>query len=76
MTVRVTRDGNRLFGRGTGTGKTELFAFAENRFFLENSGSEITFLRNRRGEVTAMILIVGSKKTTATRIVSKETTGP
>lgn len=68
MTITVTLDGGRLFGQGTGSGKSELFALAENRFFLKNSGSEITFEHDKHGVVTAIILTKGDQKTTVRRI--------
>ncbi|WP_454803382.1 serine hydrolase [Mucilaginibacter phyllosphaerae] len=49
--LMITREGNRLYGQATGQGKLDLFAEAQNKFFLKTVPVEIEFIKNEKGEV-------------------------
>lgn len=65
--VVVTLENGRLFGQETGHGRTEMFAFAEGRFFLKRSGAEIEFLSGPEGNVTTMVMSNDKRRTEAGR---------
>jgi CubicO group peptidase (beta-lactamase class C family) len=65
--VVVTLENGRLFGQETGQGRTEMFASAEDRFFLRGSGVEIEFLSGPGGDVTTMAMSNNSRRTEASR---------
>jgi CubicO group peptidase (beta-lactamase class C family) len=49
--LSITREGNKLYGQATGQGKLDLFAEAQNKFFLKIAPIEIEFIKNDKGEV-------------------------
>jgi CubicO group peptidase (beta-lactamase class C family) len=59
MTARfalaIRADSGRLFVRGTGQPEFELFAEADNRFFMRNVDAQGTFLRNKEGVVDRLL---------------------
>jgi hypothetical protein len=51
----ITREGNRYFGQGTNGFKRELFPATETRFFIPEVESQITFVKDEKGEVVELI---------------------
>jgi hypothetical protein len=51
----ITREGNRYFGQGTNGFKRELFPATETRFFIPEVESQITFVKDDKGEVVELI---------------------
>jgi hypothetical protein len=51
----VSREGNRYFGQGTKNPKRELFPASETRFFIPEIESQITFVKDEKGEVFELI---------------------
>jgi mono/diheme cytochrome c family protein len=50
----VTREGNRYFGQGAKNPKRELFPASETRFFIPEVESQITFVKDEKGEVVEL----------------------
>jgi CubicO group peptidase (beta-lactamase class C family) len=70
--LRVTADGDRLFGQFTDeTVKYELLPDSATRFFSE-SGPSFTFVRNGEGHVVAARFRMGGQNIGATRVVPRE----
>ena len=51
----VSREGNRYFGQGTKNPKRELFPASETRFFIPEIESQITFVKDEKGEVVELL---------------------
>jgi uncharacterized pyridoxamine 5'-phosphate oxidase family protein len=51
----VTREGNRYFGQAPKNPKRELFPVSENKFFIPEVESQITFVKDDKGEVIELI---------------------
>lgn len=47
----ITREGNKLYGQATGQSRLELFAEAQNKFFLKVVPVEIEFIKDENGKV-------------------------
>ncbi len=56
LAIAITREGDHLFGQGTGQPKFELFPESEIKFFLKIIDAQITFIKNEKGEVKEFIL--------------------
>jgi CubicO group peptidase (beta-lactamase class C family) len=54
--LTITRDGNSLFGQGTGQGKVQLFAESSSKFFLKVVDAEVEFIKDEKGRVIKAIL--------------------
>jgi CubicO group peptidase (beta-lactamase class C family) len=54
--ITVTLEGDRLMAQATNQRKNPLFAESETLFFLKVVDAQVEFLKNDKGEVTAMIL--------------------
>jgi len=54
--ITVTLEGNKLYAQPTGQDKLELFAEAQNKFFVKEANAGIEFLTNDKGEVIKGIL--------------------
>jgi CubicO group peptidase (beta-lactamase class C family) len=52
----VTREGDRLFTRRTGGSRLEAFPASETEFFYKDSFTYFTIVKNKKGEVTKMIM--------------------
>ena len=50
----VTREGNRYFGQGAKNPKRELFPASETRFFIPEVESQVTFVKDEKGEVVEL----------------------
>jgi len=64
----VTKQGNRLLWQSPGRPAFEMFAEAENRFFLKARELRVTFLKDERGQVTRMEIDTGGQPVTAEKI--------
>jgi len=51
----VTREGNRYFGQAPNNPKRELFAASESKFFIPEVESQITFVKDEKGEVVELV---------------------
>ena len=51
----VTREGDRYFGQAPGNPKRELFAASDNKFFIPEVESQVTFVKDEKGEVVELI---------------------
>ncbi len=56
ITLIVTLEDGRLFLEWVGEGKAQLFAEAEDKFFLKIAELQVTFTEDESGEVTGLIL--------------------
>jgi CubicO group peptidase (beta-lactamase class C family) len=54
--LTISYDAHSLYGQGTGQGKVQLFAEAQNKFFLKVTDADIEFILNDKGEVSKAIL--------------------
>ncbi|HWS98848.1 MAG TPA: serine hydrolase [Pyrinomonadaceae bacterium] len=68
MIVTVTLENGRLYGQGTGQGKTQIFAASETEFFLKNADVKITFDKDGRGNVVGMTVLKDGRETKARKI--------
>ncbi|WP_457130403.1 serine hydrolase [Mucilaginibacter sp. UYNi724] len=57
--LSITRDGNKLYAQATGQGKLDIFAEAQNRFFLKTVPVEIEFIKNDKGAVVTCRIYQG-----------------
>lgn len=51
----VTREGNRYFGQAPNNPKRELFPSSETRFFIPEVESQITFVKDDKGEIVELL---------------------
>jgi len=51
----VTREGNRYFGQAPKNPKRELFPLSESKFFIPEVESQVTFVKDDKGEVVELI---------------------
>lgn len=56
FSIMVSLDGKNLKAQATGQPSFEIFAEAENKFFLKVVDAQIEFIKNEKGEVTEMVL--------------------
>jgi serine-type D-Ala-D-Ala carboxypeptidase/endopeptidase len=56
FSIRVTREGERLFAQATEQPRFELFAEKETEFFLKVADAQVTFVPDAAGKTVAMIL--------------------
>ena len=58
--VTIRRNGDHLvwqaFGRNALPGALDLYPESETNFFLKINGAQVTFIKNDKGEVTAVIV--------------------
>ncbi len=52
----VTREGDRIFTRRTGSGRLEAFPSSETEFFYKDSFAYFIMVKNKKGEVKKMIM--------------------
>jgi uncharacterized protein YneR len=67
--IEITREGDRLFGQGTGQPRFELFAQSEDRFFLKAVDAQIEFHGYEDGEADTFTLFQNGEHT-LTRVES------
>jgi hypothetical protein len=51
----VTREGNRYFGQAPKNPKRELFPVSDNKFFIPEVESQVTFVKDEKGSVVELI---------------------
>ncbi|ODU23375.1 MAG: hypothetical protein ABS95_03685 [Verrucomicrobia bacterium SCN 57-15] len=60
MKLRISREGEQLLGQFTASGATpgplSIYAESETNFFIKIDGARLTFIKNHKKEVTAVIL--------------------
>mgnify|MGYP001322587564 CR=1 FL=1 len=69
--MTITRERNQLFAQLTGQPKAEIFPKSETEFFWKVVDAQITFVRNKEGEVTHVIHHQGGQTLTAPRLEQK-----
>lgn len=60
--MTIERKGNDLIAQATGQQQFQIFPSSQNRFFLKVVDAEIEFQRNKKGEVTGMVLYQGGRE--------------
>jgi hypothetical protein len=65
--VVITLEGDRLMAKPTGQSKEQLYAEAEDRFFLKTFNAQVEFTRNAEGQTTGLILRQGGRNMRAPR---------
>ena len=68
FTFSISREQDRLFLKATGQEKVEIFAEAENKFFLKVNGAQLEFVKDNSGKITKAILTQGNRQTDAKKI--------
>ncbi len=68
LTLDITREGNRLFAQATGQPKVEIFAEAEDKFFLRVVDAQLTFQQDAAGRITSLEFVQGDARFTLRRI--------
>jgi hypothetical protein len=66
--ITITAREGRLFAQGTGQPAFELFAEADTQFFLKDVQASLTFVKDRQGRVTHLLLSQGGNEATAKKI--------
>ncbi len=66
--IRITRDGEHLYGQATGQGKLEMFPEGERDFFLKAVDAQVTFETDAQGRATALILHQGGRDQRGQRV--------
>lgn len=64
----VTKRGNKLWWQSPGRPPFELFAEAENKFFLKARELQVTFFKDERGQVTNLEINTGGQPVTAKKV--------
>lgn len=60
--ITITRENDQLFGTPTGQPRAELFAEAEDRFFLKVVDAQVVFVSDDAGKVEKLILHQGGRE--------------
>jgi CubicO group peptidase (beta-lactamase class C family) len=68
--LTVNREGDRLMTQATGQSKVEVFPESESEYFLRVVDAQLTFVRDKEGAVTHLILHQGGRDQTAKRLPS------
>jgi len=66
--LSITREGERLLGRATGQGQTELQAESETSFFVRDANAVITFAKDATGKISHLTLQQGGRDMKAKRV--------
>jgi hypothetical protein len=66
--LTITREGDKLYGQGTGQPKLELEAVSETQFTISEVKANITFQRDTDGKVTGLLLTQGPRTANAKKI--------
>ena len=69
--MTITREGDQLFAQLTGQPKFEIFPKSETEFFWKVVDAQITFVRNKKGEIAHIIHHQGGQTLTALRLEQK-----
>jgi serine-type D-Ala-D-Ala carboxypeptidase/endopeptidase len=54
--LKIFREGDQVYGQGTGQGPIQIFPSAANEFFAEIVGIRISFTRDEKGQVNGLVL--------------------
>ena len=60
--IRITKEGDKLFGESSRTPKSEMFPESETKFFLKGADVKFVFLRDDAGKVTGLILYANGQE--------------
>ncbi|MFP5287370.1 MAG: serine hydrolase, partial [Thermoanaerobaculia bacterium] len=66
--LKITREGDQLFGQPTGQPKAELFPASETRFFLRVVEAGVEFQRGTDGRATGLVLHQGGRDVPAKKV--------
>ncbi|MGZ8846530.1 MAG: serine hydrolase [Pyrinomonadaceae bacterium] len=72
--LTITHDGDQLMGHPNNESNAELIPQAENRFFVRENKSEITFERDEKGKVARLSMKTSGQTTVARRLESPPAT--
>jgi hypothetical protein len=64
----VTKEGDKLMGQATGQPKIELLPESDTQFFVKEVNAQVSFLKDEKGVVTALILNQNGQKIEGKRI--------
>lgn len=70
--LTVSREGDRLMTQATGQPKVEVFPESESDYFLRVVDAQLTFVRDKDGQVTHLVLHQGGLDQTAKRLPPEE----
>ncbi|MBC7622769.1 MAG: DUF3471 domain-containing protein, partial [Aeromicrobium sp.] len=71
--LRVYREGEKFMAQATGQGPTEIFAEAEDKFFLRVVDAQIKFARSAAGKVESLVLFQSGREIPAKRLPEEPT---
>ncbi len=66
--IKVFKEGDRIFAEFAGQGTAELFAESETKFFMKAADVEISFVKDDSGNVTRLIIHQGGEETSAKKV--------
>ena len=66
--LTVTKEGDKLMGQATGQPKIELLPESETQFFVKEVNAQVSFVKDEKGTVTALILNQNGQKIEGKRI--------
>ncbi len=68
FTLTISRDGDKLFGQGTGQAKMEVEAVSDTQFTMPQVKASISFEKDAAGKVVGLLLSQGSRSAKAKKI--------
>jgi CubicO group peptidase (beta-lactamase class C family) len=68
FTFSITKEQNRIFIQGKGQEKIEMFAEAENKFFLKVNDAMVEFIKDDSGRIIKAVLNQGGRSSVANKI--------
>jgi CubicO group peptidase (beta-lactamase class C family) len=66
--IKVFKEGDRIFAEFVGQGTAELFAESETKFFMKEADIEISFVKDESGNVAHLIIHQGREETSAKKV--------
>ena len=66
--LTVTKEGDKLMGQATGQPKIELLPESDTQFFVKEVNAQVSFVKDEKGVVTALILNQNGQKIEGKRI--------
>jgi len=72
LSVTITIDGGSIFAQATGQPRVELFAEAEDEFFLKVMDAQISFTKDENGKVAGLVLRQGGNEFPAKKIEEEQ----
>jgi mono/diheme cytochrome c family protein len=64
----ITREGNRYFGQAPNNPKRELFPVSETKFFIPEVESQVTFVKDDKGEIVELVYDQNERQTRCKRV--------